>query len=910
MAGLFDDVPMAGGGGAAAPADGVNPETGRMRLTVTPRGAGASEESAPGPAQAAALAPRARELAIRTVLGEAADQGDDGMAAVANVIRNRVDSGRYGDGPIGVISKKAAFEPWSTQAGRTRMFGYAPDSPAYQQAAAAIDGAFATGANDPTGGATHFVAPRAQTALGRPMPSWAQGDPLASAGGHLFYAPEGVVRRAGAAPPTDISAQSRQPASPTPTALPPAAPVAPAAAPAAGLFDDIPLAATARPDAGRLDATLRGAAAGAGLNFDDEMYGASKAAGLPDMPPGARISMLAHILSVPVGAARILYEQLSGDPHGTANAAYDKAVGEARAGKKSAEEQHPGFYTAGNVAGAMALPVGGMANAATLPARIARTAAVGGAQGAVAGAGEGENLGDRATKAATGAVVGTALGAGGQTVLEGGGKIISAVAQPAAAMIRGALNPEAEAARRVTSAITRDIKSGSAEMSPSAFGAAQRSGAPVAVADLGGETTRALARSSANTSPEGRAALQKLADDRFEGQAGRATQFIGNMVGGSVDTTASRAALRSQAQTVNRPAYAKAYRDGSGPLWDEGFQQIAAAPVVQDAIKAATRTGANRAAIEGFTPIKSPFRFGEDGRMVPSGEAAPNLQFWDHVKRNLDDAINKLDRAGEGSAAKDAKELRAALVGHLDNLVPSYQEARAGAARFFGAEDAMSAGENFVRSGMTISEARAALAKMTPDERGLFRQGFAAKFIDDINGTRDRVNVMNKIDASPTAREKLRMVFGGEGYSRIRAYTAIEQAMDKMRGALGNSTSVRQYMELGLAGGVGGYGAYNSDPEAATKAAMTWAVLRGHRAIDQRVARRVADMLASSDPAVLAKGVDIVSRNKAMTEAFQNFDARLSGAVAQQASDIAPMQALGVGRADGNQKDVPRPRGQ
>lgn len=140
------------------------------------------------------LDPRSRDLVIRTVLGEAAEEPDDGMAAVAAVIRNRVASGRFGKSAPEVVLARHQFEPWSTPAGRSRMLGYAQDSEPYQRASRAVDSVFGQGV-DPTGGATHFFSPTAQAALGRTAPSWARGDgqPI---GRHTFYAPEGRVQMA------------------------------------------------------------------------------------------------------------------------------------------------------------------------------------------------------------------------------------------------------------------------------------------------------------------------------------------------------------------------------------------------------------------------------------------------------------------------------------------------------------------------------------------------------------------------------------------------------------------------------------------------------------------------------------------------------------------------------------------
>jgi hypothetical protein len=139
----------------------------------------------------AELDPRARDLVIRTVLGEAANEPDEGMAAVAAVIRNRVQSGRFGNSVPEVVLKPKQFEPWNTPEGRSRMQGYAPDSEPYSRAARAVDSVFAEG-SDPTSGATHFYSPTAQAALGREPPKWAQGEPQ-TIGRHAFYAPEGRV---------------------------------------------------------------------------------------------------------------------------------------------------------------------------------------------------------------------------------------------------------------------------------------------------------------------------------------------------------------------------------------------------------------------------------------------------------------------------------------------------------------------------------------------------------------------------------------------------------------------------------------------------------------------------------------------------------------------------------------------
>lgn len=148
------------------------------------------------------LDPRHRDLVVRTVLGEAGQEPDDGQAAVAAVIRNRVDTGKWGNDPARVVTAPSQFEPWMTQGGRERMFRVAPDSAEYKRAASNVDRAFGDERFDPTGGATHFFSPSAQSALGRNAPAWAKGEPTVI-GRHNFYAPEGRVRA------TEVSAQKK-----------------------------------------------------------------------------------------------------------------------------------------------------------------------------------------------------------------------------------------------------------------------------------------------------------------------------------------------------------------------------------------------------------------------------------------------------------------------------------------------------------------------------------------------------------------------------------------------------------------------------------------------------------------------------------------------------------------------------
>ncbi|MGJ5075496.1 hypothetical protein [Bradyrhizobium oligotrophicum] len=696
---------------------------------------------------------------------------------------------------------------------------------------------------------------------------------------------------------TEVSAQSRSPKADANWWE--AAPLAQEAAPARALEQPMVPQAAAPEDMGMLRAAGRGAVQGLTANFADEMKGLYAAGG--GNADGWIIPVPATYLRGLVGAAKYLY----GDPE--ARARYEATVAKERGLDQQAAEQHPIANTFGQVAGAAVVPAGVAAKTATLGGRILVGAGTGALMGGIAGAGEGEGVADTIAKAGTGAVTGAAIGGVAPAVVEGVVKGARAVAQPIANTIRGIRNVDDEAARRIAIANERDLQidpNAARRLTAQEFVDNSQNGGPARVIDLGGDTTKALARSAANTSPEGRAALNAAIDPRYEGQTERVNGWLRKTFN-YPDPLAQQDALDVAARNVNRPAYAKAYQQGAAGLWDDGLEQISQAPVVQDAIRKATVTGANDAAKAGFTPVRNPFTFNrETGRMelrtdANGTTALPSLQFWDHVKRNLDKV-----------KSPDAQDFARVLREHLDTLAPAYKEARAGAAHFFGAENALEAGQKFVTSKMENGLARRALAKMSDTERKLFQDGFISQFQASLNEVGDRRNILNKIAESPAARERLKMVMGKQKAAEFEAVQRVEGIMDMARTAIqGNSTTARQLAELGLAGGAYGFsgGVSNPlDPSAMMNAALVYGAARGKNKVNERLSRRVAEMLASNDPQVLLRGVKVITQSRELFNSLRSADRGLARIGGQQAPTGTVLQAAGIGRAD-EQPGVPGP---
>ena len=134
------------------------------------------------------LNPLDRDAMIRTVIGEAGNQGPEGQAAVAQSIMNRVVSGRYGDSPAAVVLAPGQYEPWQTR--RQELLSYSQNSPIYQKVGGIVDAVASGEVPDATGGSTHFLNPTVVMQRRGSLPSWAS-KPVAKIGAHTFYAPEG-----------------------------------------------------------------------------------------------------------------------------------------------------------------------------------------------------------------------------------------------------------------------------------------------------------------------------------------------------------------------------------------------------------------------------------------------------------------------------------------------------------------------------------------------------------------------------------------------------------------------------------------------------------------------------------------------------------------------------------------------
>jgi len=444
-------------------------------------------------------------------------------------------------------------------------------------------------------------------------------------------------------------------------------------------------------------------------------------------------------------------------------------------------------------------------------------------------------------------------------------------------------NRENEVTKRIAGAIGQDRAAG-AVMGQGTEAVANRAGADVLNADRFGSAIRTLARTASNVSPEADNIFKETTQNRFYDQGKRAINYVRALMGGATDDLALQDNLRAAARATNKTAYDAAYNAPMAKaIWTPEIRNLLSAEPFKQAVRDADKVGANYAAISGQKAVRNPFTFDADGnvtglRQLPGGGVAlPNLEFWDIVQRSLRNTADQAKRSGDNLLASQVQQMRSQLLNTLDGAVPQFQKARQGAAGFFGAEDAIDAGRKAVTSTKAVPEIERAVASMSQAEKDAFSVGFSSEIIDAIGASRDRVNVINSIFGSESARKRIAIALGPQRARELEAYVKMEQILDMLRVATqGNSTTAKQLIQAGLmGGGAGGLGMIASGGDLATGFSAASVAILGRRglqmlgkSVDDQVMKRVAEVLSSTDPAQLQRAIQNASLSQQHMDAI------------------------------------------
>lgn len=582
-----------------------------------------------------------------------------------------------------------------------------------------------------------------------------------------------------------------------------------------------------------------------------------------------------------------------GDP--VAKDAYDRGRKAALEDQDLAKDQHPIAFLGGQLAAMLAGGVaGGPAAAGGTGARIlgaAGRAALGGAAyGGGSSISEGNSPGQVAKDAAAGGAAGAVLGGVGGAVVETAGQ----AAKKVMSTVRGKTNPDREVGARVSTALTTDMQrnGGRAPFTTDELKAGVAAGNPPHVLDLGGEQTRGLAQSAAFASRGAKTALQDVIQPRAASQGYRVGQRIRNLRGRPY-AHLDEEALTQMSRKANAPAYKAAYAAGDRQIWTPELERLTGAPAVESALRSAQTKWRNWAVRDGYGAMNPPFKIGNGGLVKSTGGKTPvypNIQFWDYAARELQDEARAAPIGSQ--KAKLYNDLARDLKTELDKAVPEYGQARAVALQGFQSKEAHELGKELVTSTRPAKEVEAALAKLSPFDREIAARAFSAELagkLENLSRAGDVGSTMSAIKqafiSSIPARQRIRAVLGNDGADELEALLRYEGVIQRSREILSGSDTARKLGEGAVAGGAVASLEALKEGDVEPKKFLALmvggglahaALMKGAAKIDEDVARRVGEMLASPDPQVVLRAIQSIRTNPTIFNAFR----RVSDAIA------------------------------
>jgi hypothetical protein len=560
------------------------------------------------------------------------------------------------------------------------------------------------------------------------------------------------------------------------------------------------------------------------------------------------------------------------------NKTYSDIIPEVRHNLAQSQEEFPITTYGAEIAGSIAMPlglaakgVGLAANAAGkgLGAAVKAGAKEGALYGAAYGAGKSEGgLENRAEGALGGAAVGGAIGGVVPGVVAGGG----AIADSIRSNVNKIRDPIGEAQRLVSKTAQGaddnnrlmqqlGLTPQRLDANPDAMALIKngQAGQDVMLVDTMGAPGQRLLRSATNNSAEAQDIANAAFYPRSRGQGERALDFIRGITGRQGNAGQMADDLKRWRGISSSPLYTEAMKEGDRPLWSMNLERLTSSDLVKEAMKKSAKTVNNRMVARKGGSMNVTVEF--DGNKLKfvnaeTGRATyPNLEFWDEVKQNLDDVVGEAVRQGRKGEAGTGTGIVRQLRDELDSMVPKYKNARGVAANYFGAEDALEAGQKYASGKFDHYEVGKMLAdpKITPMERSMFQEGFVAAKLEQISKTGDNRDLAKVLMNNASERQAFEAALGKSKARQLEAFLHIERVMEASKGALGNSTTAQQLRDAGLAGvatsGVGMATTGSFDPTLFVLGALgKYGYSKAKGNIDNKFAQAIAAILTSKDP--------------------------------------------------------------
>ena len=229
--------------------------------------------------------------------------------------------------------------------------------------------------------------------------------------------------------------------------------------------------------------------------------------------------------------------------------------------------------------------------------------------------------------------------------------------------------------------------------------------------DTLGTPGRDLARSASNISTEAHGTLAGPLAERSAGRSQRGVEQIEQQFG-PTPSAQMREQIIQEGRDTSDPLYQFARRSGNRDL-SAGVAGAQGLPRLLERSPAL-----RRAATDAENALQDIYAGREQ-----AWPGVRNLEYWDQVKRHLDQQITAAESRGQAADVGRLTSVKNALVERLDAQVPGYAEARANSAEFFGHGRAVQAGERLYGRTQDIDQAVNAIAGLGPADRRLAQQG-------------------------------------------------------------------------------------------------------------------------------------------------------------------------------------------
>ena len=733
------------------------------------------------------ISPTDLDLVTRTALAEGGVDGDAGIAAVANVVRNRLGSGQFGATPSDVVLAPNQFSAWSLPANDPNNPNrFSAQNPQYQHAAQIVGSVFTGQVPDITGGAQYYGNLPIIAASGKPMPAFTQNPQTAQIGRQTFFASANSGSMITPASQDDVDKIAKsfgvsggfQPVSSgggvtvlapvgSPNASPSAAPapvgiVQPSQddvdsiAKAFGQAPAAPISTAPSAPAAPTPAQVQ-----AGQMAPQMGFSGSVVSGMPILGPLYNRALAA------TGA--VLQPMLGANAPPTFGERYAQNLAAQNIAQQQYEAANPVSSTVGNVVGAgMALgPLGettlgaaalGLPNATRMGATIGGRIWTGMGGGAALGA---INSALRGQSPATGAEIGLAGGALGPLVGEGVNAAVNGISNAVRAPAPALAGVNAIGRGWLSNAMANETE-------PSIAAATERMGPQGFLSDVNPQLTELAAGISNRPEAPASTAIGEAYRTRQVAQRAVTENALTQAFGNKVDLEGFKNMIAENRAAAADPLYEqwRSMQVQPTPELDALMPRLKAAGAFDEAQYLASTRG---------KPITEPFPTGEQPTLTTAiqqlhGQAKapaqyPTTETWDLIKRGLNSKIEQAYSGGNKTRA-------AALIGLKNDLINEVGKTPAGqvwnqARREFADRSALldqiDAGKDTflgARSGLSADQMRQELQGLSGPELAARIVG-ARNAADEVMGaTRNGDTTLRNKFLAPANQDKLRLLLG------------------------------------------------------------------------------------------------------------------------------------------------------